>query len=104
MRRSLAVLTLSLATTACARKAPGPEECRRFAHRTSGVSPLELARAPQLRERVDELIRQCLTTPYDRELLGCVEQTGRLRACTLDFEQRRDRKLAKPDPEDWFVR
>jgi hypothetical protein len=82
----LAVLAL-----ACQRKAPGPDECRLFAYRALGVQRAEQLAFPEVRERVDGLITRCLTTPYDRELLQCVQLTGRMRACTLSFEARRAR-------------
>jgi hypothetical protein len=75
---------------ACRRKAPGPEECRTFALHAAGVrSARDLARSARLRESIDELTRECLVTPYDRELLRCVEETGRLRACQSRFALRK---------------
>lgn len=104
MRSPLALAALLTTLAACERKAPGPDECQRFSYRVAGVTRREQLTAPALRERVDELIRQCLTTPYDKEFIGCVEGTGRLRACTLDFERRKQRRPAEPDPQEWFVR
>jgi len=104
MRRPLALAALLLLLAGCARKAPGPAECQRFSYRVAGVTRQEQLAVRELKERVDELIRQCLTTPYDRELIGCVEDTGRMRACTLDFERRRRRAPADPDPPESFVR
>jgi hypothetical protein len=76
--------------TACRRKAPGPEECRRFALHAAGVrSARDLSRSSRLRASIDDLTRECLVTPYDRELLRCVEESGRLRACQSRFELRR---------------
>jgi hypothetical protein len=43
----------------------------------------------ELRDRVDEITRECLTVPYDHEVLRCTEETGRFRACLLKFELRR---------------
>jgi hypothetical protein len=43
----------------------------------------------ELRDRVDEITRECLTVPYDREVLRCTDETGRFRACLLQFELRR---------------
>jgi len=88
IRRLLLALS-ALALAGCARRAPGPEECRIFAHQVVGV-PLDapLGASP-VRERIDELTRQCLVTPFDRELLRCVELGAPLRACTLEFGLRR---------------
>ncbi|HEX6274391.1 MAG TPA: hypothetical protein VFZ53_15220 [Polyangiaceae bacterium] len=92
-RASLAVL-LGVLAGACERKAPGPEECRRFARTFYGVpepNGREAAtrRELALREQVDELTRECLVVPYDRQLLRCTVETGRARACRAAFERRR---------------
>lgn len=72
----------------CQRKAPGPEECRAYAYRAVGVTRTEQLRRAEVRESVDDLTVKCLTTPYDRELLQCVEATGRVHACTRAFSAR----------------
>jgi hypothetical protein len=93
LRAVLAVLALLL-PVACRRKAPGPAECRTFALAVYGV-PSEAALDPRIpgrvdvRERVDDLTRECLVVPYDRQLLRCTEETGRPRACRAAFERRR---------------
>jgi hypothetical protein len=56
-----------------------------------GVASVEALELPRVRARVDEITRECLTTPYDREYLRCVEASGRLRGCTLQFELRNSR-------------
>jgi hypothetical protein len=83
------LLAAAFLPAACRRKAPGPEECRRFALSVVGAagSP-RLPHAPTLKSEVDELTRACLVTPYDRELLRCVEESGRLRACRSAFALR----------------
>lgn len=81
---------VALLTLACQRKAPGPEECRAFAYRAVGVTRAEQLRRPDVRDSVNELTQNCLTTPFDRELLQCVQLTGRLRACKLSFDARRN--------------
>ena len=92
-RASLAVL-LGVLAGACGRKAPGPEECRRFARTVYGVpEPNDreavTRRELALREQVDELTRECLVVPYDRQLLRCTVETGKSRACRAAFERRR---------------
>ncbi len=52
-----------------------------------------MLRIPQIAERFDDLVRRCLTTPYDYELLDCYAESGRLRACTLAFQSRSGRPL-----------
>lgn len=81
---------LTLSTLACQRKAPGPEECRAFAYHAMGVVRAEQLRRPEVRESVDDLTMRCLTTPFDRELLQCVQLTGRLRSCKAAFDMRRN--------------
>jgi hypothetical protein len=92
-RTATAVLACALAF-ACERKAPGPAECRAFALRVYGVrDETELDHGMRngipLRESVDELTRDCLVVPYDRQLLRCATETGRIRACRAAFERRR---------------
>jgi hypothetical protein len=78
---------------ACGRKAPGPEECRTFAlsvFRLEGEGDLGGSlRGQALREEVDNLTRECLVMPYDREFLRCIEGTGRARVCRAEFEIRK---------------
>lgn len=45
-------------------------------------------RVPGMLEDVDNLTTECLLTPYDRELLACVEQGVRTRLCMNDFATR----------------
>jgi hypothetical protein len=88
MRRALLLIGIGL-LVACQRKAPGPDECRTFAHRALGVTHANDLLVPGAAERVAELTRDCLTTPFDRELIRCVQETGRSRFCMVDFERRR---------------
>jgi hypothetical protein len=87
----VAPLLLAVALAGCARKAPGPRECQEFAIAVSGVRTLGELSVPAVRETVNSLTVECLVTPYDRALLRCVEESGRLRACKLEFERRRSR-------------
>jgi hypothetical protein len=67
VRRASLVALLAIG---CERVAPGPDECVAFAqawlHARRPASRLEADAA------FDELVRRCLTEPYDRELVGCV--------------------------------
>jgi hypothetical protein len=90
MRGSHWYVLFALLTLACQRKAPGPDECRAFAYRAVGVTRAEQLRRADVRESVNELTQSCLTTPFDRELLQCVQLTGRLRSCKLSFDARRN--------------
>lgn len=95
------VILLSCALGAgCARKAPGPQECRSFALSAFGLrSEAELGEGTRpelaLRDRVDEVTRECLVLPYDRELLRCTEVTGRVPACRAAFKLRRARQAER---------
>jgi len=70
----------------CARQAPGPDECVAFAeawlrtHRAS--SRLEADTA------FDDLVRACLTEPYDRELVACVVGGSNQERCRVDYARR----------------
>ena len=77
---------------ACERKAPGPDECQAFAYRALGIRESRDLMLPGAMDKAEDLTRDCLTTPFDRTLLRCVEETGRARYCLEDFQSRR--KLA----------
>jgi hypothetical protein len=93
MRRlstSLPWLVLSaLALSACARKAPGPAQCQRVALRLLGVTDARALRIPEVKRRFDEITVQCLVTPYDRQFVRCLEETGQSRACLFEFKRRK---------------
>jgi hypothetical protein len=77
----------------CARRLPGPDECRAFALASQGIEPSTpasaLVRARQLNARVEELTRQCLTTPWDYQFLNCLQNGGSQRLCKRGFDARR---------------
>ncbi len=85
----LALLATSLALPSCQRKAPGPAECLQFAYRVHGVTHGKDVRLARVRAEVDELTRECLVTPYDREYLRCILESGRVRLCQAAFAARR---------------
>jgi hypothetical protein len=92
--RAAAAVLFGVLASACARKAPGPVECRRFALAFYGVPREEalegaVRRGIEVRAQVDELTRECLVVPYDRQLLRCTVETGKSRACRAAFERRR---------------
>ncbi len=92
MRRAACLLALfwGAATVGCQRKAPGPFECQEIAARSLGIRTREQLSDPRVREAYDAFTHECLTTPFDRRLVRCLEETGRTRACFIDFQQRRD--------------
>ena len=93
----LAFLAASLASTSllgCERKAPGPEECTRFAS-TVVLQHAGGAMTLEMQAQIEEETRNCLTRPYDRELLNCVLVTNRGRVC-LDMFRRRSGRILTP--------
>ena len=84
---------LFLWLTSCARQLPGPLECHGFAMASVGIDPRTpaglLATDPRLEARVEEVTRQCLTTPWDYQLLSCLNAGGGSRVCLSRFEARR---------------
>ncbi len=85
---------LLLLSSACARKLPGPAECRAFALASIGIEPSTpaslLAQNRRLEARAEEVTRRCLTTPWDYQLLSCLGTGGSSRACLATFEARRN--------------
>jgi hypothetical protein len=88
MRRALFVIGL-FTLLGCQRKAPGPEECQSFALSALGASRIQDLALVGAGEKYQELVRQCLTTPFDRKLVQCVQLSGRTRSCFQSFERRR---------------
>lgn len=86
--RSALLFALVLAA-GCQRKLPGPLECRTLAYRMFGVRSADDLDDPRVRAKVDEQIHECLLTPYDYELVECIEQGVRLRVCQNAFVARR---------------
>ncbi|MEO7034388.1 MAG: hypothetical protein ABI548_10870 [Polyangiaceae bacterium] len=93
---ALAVLVLGTAAGSllgCERKAPGPEECQRFAEivvQLAGSGPLL---TPEVQSAVEQETRTCLTRPYDRQLLECVTATHQGAMCMAAFRRRTGRRL-----------
>jgi hypothetical protein len=88
----LAVLCAGFASLGCTRNAPGPEECARFAEMAEQLSGSGPLMTPQIQAEIDELTRQCLTKPYDRALLSCVEATRQTRGCLESFRLRTEQR------------
>src|SRR5437773_6340848 len=79
----------------CQRKAPGPDECHELAVRwveaMRGGGPRVNFGTRRLHvlghdEAVLERTTTCLTTPYDRELVACVQARGAVVQCYQAFE------------------
>jgi hypothetical protein len=80
------LVALGLLAVGCERAAPGPDECVAFgeswlrAHRPSTRLEADTA--------FDELVRRCLTEPYDRELVRCVVAGQNQERCRVDYVRR----------------
>ena len=60
------------------------------------INDQRLLAVPAVKDKVDEVVVKCLTTPYDKELIRCVKLRATTRSCLLEFdarEQRRDHPL-----------
>jgi hypothetical protein len=83
----------ALLVSGCARRLPGPAECRAFALASLQIEPGTpaslLASEPALATRAEELTNRCLTTPWDYQLLNCLGTGGSSRVCLSRFEARR---------------
>lgn len=94
MRATAGCLLCSLVLlTGCARKLPGPAECRAFALATLGLEADTPARLLErdlaLSTRAEDVTRTCLTKPWDYQLLGCLQSGGSQQRCLMGYEQRR---------------
>ena len=90
-RACLGSMLANAALLGCERKAPGPEECQRFAEMAARMSTDSPLLTPELQAQIDEETRQCLTKPYDRQLLRCVETTHQAHGCLTSFRLRSER-------------
>jgi len=77
-----------IAVAGCARKAPGPDECRGMALGAVGMTEEQLRRFPELQQAAAELTNDCLTMPFDRKLIDCVSSGRDYRVCFLEFQLR----------------
>jgi hypothetical protein len=97
MRAALTIscaLALGLVLAGC-RRLPGPEACHDFAvhwfaTETHGASTTRLTSEQEVvvEDAVLELTTECLTRPYDQDLVKCVTEGGAPRPCLADFERR----------------
>jgi hypothetical protein len=76
---------LATGASSCQRKAPGPEECARFAEAVVGAGRYI---TPVIAAQIETQTQECLTRPYDRELLRCVLLTQQARVCLASFRAR----------------
>jgi hypothetical protein len=76
----------------CSRRAPGPDECHDLGvawvlgpRRSQAPS---YRRSPATSQAILDRTTECLTMPYDRELVQCVTTGNAPRTCMLRFEAR----------------
>lgn len=80
------VAALGLLAAGCQRTLPGPDECVAFAE--SWLRVRRPATQLQADTAFDELVRRCLTEPYDRELVACVVGGHNQERCRVDYARR----------------
>lgn len=83
------IAAAALVLVGCERKAPGPAECQRVATVMLRISDERLLADPRVKTAYDRVVVECLTTPYDRAFVACVERGGETRVCALEMQQRR---------------
>ena len=96
--RAWAIVLLGVSLAACQRKAPGPKECQRFALQVMGVGSTQTEVPPSVKNAMDELTVTCLTRPFSRALLRCVEEGVAVRACMATYAPRS--ALSRPPPSE----
>lgn len=80
------VAALGLLAVGCHRALPGPDECVAFAE--SWLRARRPATQLEADTAFDELVRRCLTEPYDRELVACVVGGRNQERCRVDYARR----------------
>ncbi len=94
----LLLVLLGATLLGCQRQAPGPDECARFAEAVvtdaygGGGLDADNQVPLQIRVHIEQETQECLTRPYDRQLLQCVLATHQARACLNEFVRRTGRK------------
>jgi hypothetical protein len=95
LARAAGPLLLCAVALGCRREAPGPEECVAFAEAWLKTHPPTSLLVAD--HAFDELVRHCLTEPYDRTLVACVVAGRSPERCRVDYarrvEARREERL-----------
>lgn len=92
----LCLLVLASAV-GCRREAPGPFECEAAGARALGITHRSQLDDPRIKQTLDLWTVECLTTPFDRKLLRCVEETGRVQLCLMDFHARHPERAPRDE-------
>jgi hypothetical protein len=86
-----------LALLGCQRKAPGPDECLAFAK--VWVESRHLDKIPLgVIDPFEELVRECLTAPYDRVLVECVLNGKAPDRCRMEYARRVEERREQGTP------
>lgn len=93
----IGAVVVLLGTSSCERKAPGPFDCEAAGARALGITHRSQLQDPRVKQALDTWTVECLTTPFDRQLLRCVEETGRAQMCLMEFRLRHQDRY--PDDE-----
>jgi hypothetical protein len=98
------LLCVSVGLVGCAcRKLPGPSECQRVAAAILGIQDATVLADPRVKHEFDQLTTDCLLTPFDRELVRCIEESNRSRLCLGQFRYRLEAIEQRNDSEpDYF--
>jgi hypothetical protein len=72
----------------CRRQAPGPDECVAFAKVWVQRRPRMTEQGLAIADPFDELVRDCLTIPYDRALVECVINGKAPEHCRTEYMRR----------------
>ena len=89
--RTLGLVVCGLLATglgSCRRKAPGPDECVAFAKVWVQRRPTMTEQGLAIADPFDELVRDCLTIPYDRALVECVINGKAPERCRIEYARR----------------
>lgn len=95
MKHAIRLWTVCLSVllvSGCERKAPSTDECLGFAMRRLGINDERLLSFPAFKDKVNEVVIKCLTTPYDKELISCVKLRSATQSCLLEFDARERRR------------
>jgi hypothetical protein len=79
---------LALTLNGCQRKAPGPDECVAFAKVWVQQDKVSLRRSLVGADPFDDLVRECLTTPFDRALVECTLGGTAPQRCRAEYRRR----------------
>lgn len=84
--------------TGCRNELLGPRDCEYLAERLAKVTSPEQLRNPRVRNQVTEQTNRCLVTPYDKTLVRCLREVGRLDVCETDLFRRQKRPEGRARP------